>query len=139
MTYPVSPYNQEGGLYHFPRMLDKIRLNLKGELDTSYLPRLGKGLDGFLCRFVGVQYDQVATLVEEGKNDAEIVAWCEENGVRRHKHDRLLFNKFVEKLGWRDEEYSQRLMDYKKDSNLSHRNDIVTFFDLIEVEEGRKP
>ncbi len=138
MIYPRSPYDTEGGQYYFPRMLDKIRLNLKGELDSDYLPRLGKGLDGLLCEFLGVWYDDVKAQVEEGKTDVDILQWCYENGVRRNDFDIMLFNKFLLKLGWRDDDYGKRLNDYKKNHGLGHRNDIETLFDFIEIDEKRK-
>jgi len=119
-------------------MLDKIRLNLKGELDEDYLPRLGKGMDGLLCEFLGVQYTDVKMRVEEGKTDADILAWCHENDTQRGEYEFMLFNKFLQKLGWRDEDQGKRLNDYKKNLDLTHRDDIETFFDLIEVDEKRK-
>ena len=73
MNYPRSPYDTEGGLCHLPRMLDKIRLNLRGQLDAGYHPRLGLGMDELLCRFLGIQYGEVKGQVVEGKSDAEIL------------------------------------------------------------------
>lgn len=135
ITCPRSPYDMEGGLYFFPRMLDKIRLDIKGTLGPDYLPRLGKGMDGLLCQFLGVRYDSVRERVEEGKTDVDILEWCQRNGIRRGTFDVMLFNKFLAKLGWRDEDYGQRLHDYKVQQNLVHRADIETLFDFIEVDE----
>ena len=48
-----SPREKVGGIYHFGRMLDKIRLHLRGELPEEYRPNFGwaVGLDGFCCGF----------------------------------------------------------------------------------------
>ena len=141
MRYPKSPFDSEGGLVHFPRMLDKIRLNARGELGEAYLPRLGKGMDRFLCDFLGVAYADVVRRVEAGGSDAEVLRWCFETGRRPSENDLLLFNKFLLKLGWRDEDLgiTARLADYKREAGLSHRDDLQTVFDFIEVDEGRKP
>ncbi|QPJ60410.1 MAG: DUF5069 domain-containing protein [Candidatus Nitronauta litoralis] len=140
MAYPRSPLDTIGGMYHFARMVDKIWLNFSGDLPDDYKERLGKGMDGYLCKFLGVKYSDVAAQVEAGKGDEEILEWCYENGTPRTDFDRLLFNKFLEKLGWRDEDngITKRLQDYKSDDGLADRNDIETIFDLIEVNEGRK-
>lgn len=39
-----SPREKVGGLYHFGRMLDKIRLSLQGELPDEYKPHFGLSL-----------------------------------------------------------------------------------------------
>ena len=66
-------------------------------------------MDELLCRFLGTQYGEVKGQVVEGKSDAEILVWCQETGGLRSEYDVLLFNKFLQKLGWRDEDYGKRL------------------------------
>ncbi len=140
MAYPRSPQDTIGGLYHFARMVDKVWLNFSGDLPDDYKERLGKGMDGFLCKFLGVEYSEIVTQVKAGKADEKILEWCFENGTPRSEFDRTLFNKFLEKLGWRDDDngISKRLEDYKHDDGLANRTDIITIFDLIEVNEGRR-
>lgn len=139
MAYPRSPHDTIGGLYHFARMIDKIWLNFSGDLPEDYKERLGKGMDGVTCQFLGVNYADVVAQVEAGKGDEEIFEWCLKQGTPRSEFDIMLFNKYLFKLGWRDEDngISERLMQYKAEDGLSHRDDIKTFFDLIEVNEGR--
>jgi len=48
-----------------------------------------------------------------------------------------VWNQFMEKKGWRDEESAQ-LEEYKAQSGLADRDDIVTFFDYYDADEGRK-
>jgi len=52
----------------------------------------------------------------------------------------LIWNKFMLKRGWRDEDdgSTQELERYKAASGLAHRQDILTFFDYYDVDEGRK-
>ena len=53
----------------------------------------------------------------------------------------LVWNKFMVKRGWRDEDdgSTQELEAYKAAIGLAHRADLVTFFDYYEVDEGRRP
>ena len=140
MKYPRSPYDTEGGIVHFPRMLDKIRLHAVGELAEDYVSRLGQGMDGFLCEFLGVKYADVVHQVEEGRGDGEMLRWCFRHGHKRSKSDILHFNKFLLKLGWRDEDIgiTERLEDYKQAAGHADRDDIQTIFDFIELDEGRR-
>jgi hypothetical protein len=47
-TYPKSPKEMIKGMMYFPRMLDKIRLRLRGELHEDYQENFGapKAADG---------------------------------------------------------------------------------------------
>lgn len=139
MAYPRSPLDTIGGLYHLARMIDKVWLNYSGDLPEEYKERLGKGMDGYLCKFLGVEYKDIAEQVEAGKGDDEILEWCYQHGTPRSEFDRMLLNKFLEKLGWRDDDngITKRLENYKRDDGLADRTDIQTIFDLIEVNEGR--
>ena len=141
MTYPRSPYDKEGKLVYFPRMLDKIRLKRKAELPEEYFPPQGRGFDANCCQFLGVRFDEVVMKVQEGLSDPEILQWCFEAGGPKSDHEILLWNSFAIKKGWRDEDPGplERLKKYKQASGLEHRDDILTVFDFIEVDEKRKP
>ena len=47
-----------------------------------------------------------------------------------------IWNDFMRKRGWNDES-SERLAMRKRESGLENRNDIQTFFDYIDGDEGR--
>ena len=51
-----------------------------------------------------------------------------------------MLDKFMLKRGWRDEDdgSTQELQGYKEGSGLSGRDDLLTFFDYYEVDEGRR-
>ena len=49
-----------------------------------------------------------------------------------------LFNGFMTKRGWRDAA-SEGLVQQRREAGLGHREDLVTFFDLMDTEEGRAP
>lgn len=54
--YPKSPSEAVGGMLYFGRMLDKIRLHARGDLDNGYDANLGRAgtADGVCCNFLRV-------------------------------------------------------------------------------------
>ena len=74
---PISAYEKLGGLYFFPRTLDKIRKHARGALHPDHHEFLGKGFDGRLCHFLGIRYEALRARVLEGGSDLEILAWAE--------------------------------------------------------------
>ncbi len=140
-SVPRSAYDRTGGIVYFARMLDKIRLHAAGKLRSDFHANLGSGFDGRCCRFLGVEYTAVRERALKGGTDAEILAWCFEHGTRPSEEQILIWNKFMLKRGWRDEDdgSTQELEHYKASSGLAHRTDLLTFFDYYEVDEGRKP
>jgi len=136
-----SCYDKVGRLIYFGRMLDKMRLHAEGRLPADYVPLLGDAqfytLDGRCCRFLGVPYADIKARVLEGGGDDEILAWAHARGAARTDEECHVWNRFIAKLGWRDERSSvlpQRL----KDSGLEGRP-IETLIDHIEYDEGRDP
>jgi hypothetical protein len=136
MAYPRSPYDQEGGLYYFPRMIDKIRLHLKGDLPEDYHEQFGNGFDDRCCAFLKINHADIIQQVKDGKSDAEVLAWCFENGYHANEGDILMFNDFMSKRGWRDNA-SDYITEIKANNNISGRDDVQTFFDLIQLDEDR--
>ena len=142
-TVPRSAFDRVGGVVYFARMLDKIRLLAAGRLREDYHANLGGGFDGRCCRFLGVIYEDLRARVLTGglASDEEIFAWCGGHGTRPSDEQILVWNKFMLKRGWRDEDdgSTPELAAYKAASGLAHRTDLVTFFDYYEVDEGRRP
>jgi hypothetical protein len=140
-SYPRSAYDKVGGLVYFARMLSKIRLQAAGELPADYHTNLGKGFDGRCCRFLKVDYAALRTRVLQGGTDDEVLDWCFAQGRRPNEEEILIWNSFLRKRGWRDEDdgSTEELERYKAQSGLSDRKDLETFFDYYEVDEGRRP
>jgi len=131
-----SPHEKVEGLVHFGRMLDKIRLHDRGRLPADYLANLGSGFDGRCCSFLGVKYEDVVARVKLGGEDADILEWCLANGRRPSPEEIDVWNHYLRKRGWRDDA-SKRLIERKKESGFADRDDIKTFFDYIDADEGR--
>src|SRR3954470_21977859 len=136
-----SCYAKVGRLVYFGRMLDKIRLHAAGELPADYQANLGDSqffvLDGRTCRFLGVAYADVRHRTLAGARDEEVLAWVHAHGTIRTDEECHMWNRFILKLGWRDERTAvlpQRI----KDSGLTGRP-IEPLVDHSEFDGGRDP
>ena len=136
--FPRSPYDREGGLVYFPRLVDKIRLHQGGELPADYHANLGAGFDLRCCDFLNVDYEALAEQVRAGKSDAEVFEWCCAHGRRPNADEIFMWNEYLRKCGWNDH-YSERLRTRLEGLGMADRTDIQTMFDLIDVDEGREP
>ena len=136
-----SCYSKVGRLVYFGRMLDKIRLHAVGKLPAEYVANLGDAqfyvLDGRCCRFLGVAYADLKARTLAGGSDEDILAWVRTHGIARTDEECHMFNRFIVKLGWRDER-SAVLPQRIRDSGLEGKV-IETIIDHIEYDEGRDP
>ena len=123
----------------FGRILDKIRLHAQGKLPAGYNVGVIAGkrtFDDRVCRLLGVEYDALAARTLQGGTDEEILEWCFQTGHRPDAEHVEIFNGFMSKRGWRDAA-SAALVEQRAAAGLGHREDLVTFFDVMDVEEGR--
>jgi len=135
-----SPYDKTlGGLHHLGRMLDKIRLMQAGRLPEDYHRNYGLsvGLDGQLCGFLNVKFEDVAARVQEGGADAELAEWIFARGLRPNRTQALVWNDFSRKMGWNDR-VSSFVAKVKLEAGLS-AHPACTTFELIELGEDREP
>lgn len=136
-----SLYAKVGRLVYFGRMLDKIRLHAAGQLPPDYVANLGDAqfyvLDGRCCRFLGIAYADLKARTLTGGTDEELLAWAHAHGTPRTDEECHIWNRFILKLGWRDER-SSVLPQRIRDSGLTGKP-IETLADHIEFDEGRDP
>lgn len=140
MSFPIrSPRHLTGGIVVFARVLDKIRLNAQGQLPAGYHLGVMAGnrtFDDRLCKFLGVEFDELSAQTLAGGTDDEILDWCFTAGRRPDAEQIEVWNAFLTKRGWRDSG-SAGLVKNKEEAGLGHRDDLLTYFDLMDVEEGR--
>lgn len=140
MSFPIrSPRDTVGGIMVFGRILDKIRLNAVEGLPPGYHLGIIPGkrtFDDRVCSLLGVDFEALSARVLEGGTDEEILEWCFQNGRKPDAEHIELFNGFMMKRGWRDVATSG-LIQQRAEAGLAHREDLVTFFDLMDTEEGR--
>jgi len=134
-----SCYDQVGRLYHFGRMLDKIRLHAAGQLPVAdYAGNLGKGFDGRTCSFLRVNYDALKERTLAGDlTDEQLLAWAEQQGGRRSDEECEVWNSYMMKRGWRDD-VIPTLRKRIREGGLEDKP-ILTMFDYIDFDEGRDP
>ena len=78
------------------------------------------------------------TRVKQGGTDEEILEWAFGQGRKPSEEEIEVWNEFMRKRGWKDEA-SERLQQRKAESGFPGRADIETFFDYIDLDEGRDP
>jgi gluconokinase len=136
-----SPSHKIGGINILARIIDKVRLDAEGQLPEGYNVGFIEGrrtFDDRVCRLLGVNWEPFRQRLLQGGSDEDILEWCFENGRRPDAEQIAIWNGFMEKRGWNDEA-SEGFARQKAEAGLGHRDDIVTFFHLMDVEEGRAP
>jgi hypothetical protein len=134
-----SPGHLTLGIVIFARVVDKIRLAAEGLLPAGYNVGLVAGkrtFDDRLCCFLGVSWTELEARVLQGGSDEELMEWCFQRGAKPDAEQIEIWNGFMTKRGWNDGA-SAGLIQQRAEAGLGHREDIVTFFHLMDVEEGR--
>jgi hypothetical protein len=135
-----SPYDKSlGGLHHLGRMIDKIRLKQAARLPEDFHRNYGLsvGLDGNLCGFLGVSFEDIDARVGQGGTDEEIAEWIFARGLRPTRVQATVWNEYSRKFGWNDR-ISSFVAKIKAESGLAG-HPACTTFELIELSEDREP
>jgi len=103
----------------------------------TWARRTNSPLIGRCCRFLGVPYSEIKSRVLAGEADAAVLAWAHAHGTPRTDEECHVWNRFIAKLGWRDER-SHVLPQRIQESGLTGKP-IETLIDHIEFDEGRDP
>lgn len=135
---PRSPYEKLGGMVFLGRTIDKIRWKKTGELRPDFFELMGKGFDARIMDFLGLDYARFAEFVLTGASDQACVDYCAANGRKMTENLLVIWNDFACKRGLNDSG-TPVLEKFKAGSGLSHRADLTTIFEYMEVDEGRKP
>jgi gluconokinase len=134
-----SPHAKVGRVVVFGRMLDKIRLHEKGALPPDYVASMGDSrptaFDSRCCRFLGADHGRLRARVLQGGCDEEILAWAHANGAARGDEECLIWNRFMTKIGWRDDR-SDLLRERAVEYGLAPPAP-ETFCELFDLDEDR--
>lgn len=138
MSFPIrSPRHLTGGIVVFARVLDKIRLAAANQLPAGYHVGVVPGnrtFDDRLCKFLGVDFEDLRQRALEGGSDEEILEWCFARGRKPDAEQIEIWNGFMTKRGWRDP--ASGFEKSKAEAGFADRADIQAFFDLMDAEEG---
>src|SRR5437870_12982659 len=98
-TYPKSPKEMTRGMMYFPRMPDKIRLHLRGELHEDYREnfRAPKAADGVCCNFLRVHHRDLIGRVKQRATDEETLECRLANGRRSTDRHLSVWTRFPSK------------------------------------------
>lgn len=135
-----SPYDKTlGDIHHLGRMIDKMRLKFAGRLPQDFHRNYGLsvGLDGNLCGFLGIKFEEIEACVAQGGTDEEIAEWVFVHGLRPNRVQAQVWNEFSRKMGWNDR-MSSFVKKVKTEAGIAG-HPACSVFELIEIDEGREP
>jgi hypothetical protein len=126
---PRSPRVRLGGYVILPRMLDKCRAVLAG---TAGEYKYACPLDQRFLEYAGIDPEALKAKVQEGLGDAAILAWINENAVKRHPAEIAQWSAYQEKLA---PTRKQARTFFNEVLANSDREDIETWFDLLDFDD----
>jgi hypothetical protein len=141
-SFPVSDHVKTRGVVYFARMVSKIRLHAAGQLPADYVAHLGFAndttLDARFCRFWALDYEKVKARALQGGTADEVFDDLFAGRQPLNTEHVFAWNLFLLKRGWRDSA-SDGVAAGKAAAGFADRDDIQTWADLHDVEEGRAP
>jgi hypothetical protein len=133
--HPRSPYEKLGGYVHLPRLIDKAKLHRQGLLKGYDYKTTG--FDKHLLAFLKLDGDAFEEAVNRLEDDQAILNWVRENSV---KHSSEAIEQWNEAMISRHPDTAAkkaRFAHFLKEAGGNGRQDIRTYFDFIEFDEGR--
>jgi len=135
-----SPLEKLADCYYLARLIDKIRLELVGQLSEDYRPYLfhRHGADTQFMNYFGLAKEELIEAVKATNNDdARMTAWfVQRTAVDEQKRNN--WNELAVNLGKQGYPMAKTLI-WAKENLLPHCTDpnIDTVFKAIERDEGR--
>jgi uncharacterized protein DUF5069 len=120
---------------HLPRYIDKIRLHLADKLHPDYVANFGKGYDGFWLKVAGRTHEEMIKVVEKSITDGEVCDWVRVN-VQKSEADKQAYREKMLRLPTRPD-LKELFVRERKELGLERRDDLRSFIDLIDADEGR--
>ena len=138
---PRSPRVRMGGFVLLPRCLDKGRATIAGQNGPYHYACT---MDMHFLNFTGIDPDRFKEQLASGSGDAEILEWVEANaGHKREPWEISQWSAYHESRAPSDYETREYFNELQKDEASVLREDIVTWFDLLDLDDyvtfGGKP
>jgi hypothetical protein len=130
--YPRSPRERLGGYVHLARMIDKCRAKVAGMIGDYIYPC---PLDQRLLDFAGIDPDQLLDQVRQQSEEA-VVRWWTATAKLHSNAEREDWNRELLARGPDSDEKWVYFCNTRDRINPT-RSDIVTWADLLDLEEGR--
>lgn len=137
---PRSAHVETRGVVFFARQLDKIRLHAIGKLPADYNLGFNREdtFDARFCRFWGVDFDALTARTLQGGTDEEIFDATFAGRFPLNEEQVRAWNGFLRKRGSRDE-CSAEIIELKGARGWADRDEIQTYMDYQDADEGRAP
>lgn len=129
-----SPREMGMGLFHLPRLIDKVRL-----AEKNYLPGynfISIGFDKILLDLLGVQPEEFIQTVKTTSTDEAVYQWLKEKAKPVSEMNKEAFNQKLLSVGPSDPARLERFR-YLLDATDASRKDVKNFMELIDLMEGR--
>lgn len=133
---PRSPYERLGGYVHLPRLIDKAKLHRKGLLNGYNYKTIG--FDKHLLAFLKLNPDDFEEAANRLETDAAILEWISDRGAKHAPEEIEEWNEAMISRFPDTAVKKARFLHVLKEVGGEGRDDIRTYFDLIEFDEGRK-
>jgi hypothetical protein len=133
-TYPRSPKVKMSGLVQLARMIDKARA-FRGNKMSDYIYPCP--LDKIILNFLRIDFD-VFAIKAVNCGDDEISAWSQEILKDKNAAEIDLINDKILEFKPDSEDRLKYFREIRNKINPS-REDINTWVDLMDLEEGRLP
>ena len=130
--FPRSPRATLAGLVMLARTTDKARAHNAG---TPGPYHYGCGMDRHVLAFLGTDPESYATTVATLGDDLAIESWAKSKLTDKSGSDIATFNAEFAEDGPEAGSDSERF--YKSEQQRLHRDDIKSWFELLDVDEGR--
>ena len=119
-----------GGYVILPRMLDKGRAELAGKAGEYHF---ACPLDQRFLSFTGLAAADILNLLKLGKSDSEVLAWVREQ-AKQNEWEIFYWSEFHIRRGPTDNESRQHFSETVQ-KIAPDRDDIATWFDLLEIDD----
>lgn len=133
---PRSPYERLGGYVHLPRLIDKAKLHRRGLLNGYNYKTVG--FDKHLLAFLKLDPDAFEEAANRLDGDEAILDWVEKNGTTHSAEEIDEWNQAMISRHPDSAVKKARFLHFLKEAGGEGRQDIRTYFELIEFDEGRK-
>ena len=132
---PRSPYERLGGYVHLPRLIDKARLHRKGLLKGYNYKTVG--FDKHLLAFLKLNPDAFEEAAHGLEEDDAVLDWIRANGEQHSDEEIEEWNQAMISRQPDSAVKKARFLHFLREAGGDGREDIRTYFDLIEFDEGR--
>jgi Domain of unknown function (DUF5069) len=132
-TFPRSPNDRLAGIVSLPRMIDKTQASEEGTLGEYDVdcPH-----DKPVLAFLGVDFATFAAKLKELHFDsAKVEAWAKPLVDKHSPAEISAFNQ--SRRAWKPDDHSQKYFDALKAHVAPGRNDVTTWFQLLDLDEKR--